>query len=200
MKNTEFLDDYRNADPKTKLEILLQNYSVVPKKIEFFQIRIRNNIKNEMEYARGQRRGETGVRVNTSSKSDPTCAEAMTDFSLDEAFETGTIRLSVLNEIENGSKYEVDIKTISVLKNDYELLSLIVENLGEADCKLLHLRFVERKTFSVIGEEVELHEDTVRRKLKNLMDEIDAEILDSFELSSRILKSYKGGKGHEGKS
>ena len=153
-----------------------------------------------MEYARGQRRGETGVRVNTSSKSDPTCAEAMTDFSLDEAFETGTIRLSVLNEIENGSKYEVDIKTISVLKNDYELLSLIVENLGEADCKLLHLRFVERKTFSVIGEEVELHEDTVRRKLKNLMDEIDAEILDSFELSSRILKSYKGGKGHEGKS
>lgn len=196
MKNSsDFLDDYRNADPKKKLDILLKNYSAVPQKIKFFQIKIRNDIKNEQEYLRGQRRGETGVRVQTSKKSNPTEEEAISNLTLDEAFQTGKVSRSVLNGIENASKYEADIKTVSVLKSDFELLSLIVDSLDESDGELLRLRYTEKKTFGVIGEEFDLHEDTVRKRLKILLEEIDGEILGSFELSSKILRPYDPGRG-----
>ncbi len=191
----DFLHIYRNADPKKKLDILLKNYSAVPRKIDFFQIKIRNDIKNEQEYLRGQRRGEIGVRVQTSKKSNPTEEEAISNLTLDEAFLTGEINRSVLNGIENASKYEADIKTVSVLKSDYELLSLIVDNLDETDGELLRLRYIEKKTLSVIGDKFEIHEDTVRKRLKIILEEIDGEILGSFELSSKILRTYDPGRG-----
>ena len=174
---------------------MLQNYSAVPKKIEFFEIKIRNDIKNEQEYSRGQRRGETGARVDSSKISDPTADEAVANLTLEEAFQTGVVHHSVLYGVENASKYEADIKTVSVLKSDYELLSMIVDNLDESDSRIVRLRFVEKKTLNVIGEELEVHEDTVRRRLKGILDEIDCEILDSFELSSKILRSYDTGRG-----
>ena len=100
------------------------------------------------------------------------------------------VNRSVLKGIENASKYEADIKTVSVLKSDYQLLSLIVDNLDESDGELLRLRYTEKKTLSVIGEEFDVHEDTIRKRLKILLNEIDGEILGSFEVSSKILSIY----------
>ncbi|MGF0143995.1 hypothetical protein, partial [Sharpea azabuensis] len=83
----------------------------------------------EKEFVRSHSRCELGVRVQTSNLSNTTADEAITNVTMEEAFNTGIIDKGLLRGVENASIYEADIRIISVMKMDYELLEEIIEDL-----------------------------------------------------------------------
>lgn len=51
----------------------------------------------------------------------------------------------MLRGIDNASEYEVDIRIISIMKDDYELIEECVEDLDDEDCQLMKAFLVQRK-------------------------------------------------------
>lgn len=76
-KDTDLLKSYRVADSEERFSILMDNYAVFPKVIRKAQKKTEYKIKAEREYLRSHSRGELGVRVQTSKKSDTTAEEAI---------------------------------------------------------------------------------------------------------------------------
>lgn len=59
---------------------------------------------------------------------------------IDKALETGEAEGGILNGIENAEQYESDIRIISIMRMDFELLTEIVEDLdGDEGCWMKEL-------------------------------------------------------------
>ena len=105
--------------------------------------------------------------------------------TLEEAFATGVIDPSILRGIDNAAEYEADIRIISVMRDDYELVTECVEDLEDEDSKLLKAALVQRKFFKELACEFNLSYDTVKRRISFLKDTIKDDVIDCIEMNCR---------------
>ena len=136
-EETDILRSYRSNDAEGRLAIMLNNYAVFPKIIRKAEKKIQYKIKSEKEYLRSHARCELGVRVQTSGTSDPTFNEASTNIMIEEAFKTGEVDKGLLKGIKDASVYEEEIRLVSIMRMDFELLEEIIEDLDENDSKIM---------------------------------------------------------------
>lgn len=142
-------------------------------------------IKAEREYIRSHARGELGVRVQTSNLSDTTADEAIANVTLEEAFTTGVVEEGMLRGIDNASEYEADIRIISIMKDDYELIEECVEDLDDEDCRLMKAFLVQRKFIKEMACEFNLSYDTIKRRIKFLKEFIRDDVIECMEMNCR---------------
>ena len=140
-------------------------------------------IKSEKEFNRRHNRAELGVRVQTSSISSPTEDEAIDNVMLEEAFKTGEVSNGQLKGVDNAEKYERQIRIISIMKMDYELLEEMVEDLEELDCQILKASLVKNMYIKEIAAETGMSYDFTKRRLKALREEISLEVIDCIEMN-----------------
>ena len=76
----------------------------------------------------------------------------------------------MLRGIDNASEYEVDIRIISIMKDDYELIEECVEDLDDEDCQLMKAFLVQRKFIKEMACEFNLSYDTIKRRIKFLKE------------------------------
>ena len=184
-KDTDLMKTYRTADSEERFSIMMENYAVLPNVINKAQKKTEYKIKAEREYLRSHSRGELGVRVQTSKKSDTTAEEAIANVTLEEAFATGEVDKGLLKGIEEASVYETEIKLISTMRMDFELLEDIIESYEDDDQRIIRKRLAERKAYRVIAEEEDCSYDTIKRKLTAIRNEIREEIVECLELNNR---------------
>jgi len=191
---SQFLKRYRDAEPESRIEIILENYAVFPGKINIIEAEMKFNIISEQEFLRSHRRGETGIRVNNSELSNPTERAAFNNMELDDAFKEGTLD-SILKGIDNASEYEEDYRTLGVMKREFLLLKTFMKNIDEEDSEIVLMRLEENKSFNEIAIAIDLHKDTVRRRYNQIRLDINNELVACLELSSKTLKPtiQKGG-------
>lgn len=182
---TDFLQNYRAADSEERFSIMMENYAVFLKVIRKAEKKIEYKIKAEREYQRSHNRGELGVRVQTSRKSDPTADEAVSNVTLEEAFHTGNIDGSLLKGIDEASVYEADIRIISTMRMDYGLLVDIIAGYNDEDQRILKKYLEECKTFMVIADEEQCSYDRIKRRYRKLKEEIRDEIVECLDLNNR---------------
>ena len=108
------------------------------------------------------------MRVQTSKKSDTTAEEAIANVTLEEAFATGKVEKGLLKGIEEASVYEAEIRIISTMRMDFELLEDIIESYEEDDQRIIRKRYAERNAYRVIAEEEDCSYDTIKRKLTEI--------------------------------
>lgn len=123
-------------------------------------------IKAEREYLRSHFRGELGVKVQTSNLSDVTADEAIANVTIEEAFVTGALDTGILQGIENASEYEADIRIISIMKDDFELVEECVEDMDDVDSRLMKGFLVQRKYIKELACDFNLSYDTVKRRIR----------------------------------
>ena len=176
-KEKDYLTAYRSLNAEERLNLMINNYSTFPKIIRKMEVKTRYRIKSEKEYMRSHLRGELGVRVQSSKLSDPTFEEASTNIMLDKAMETGEAEGGLLNGIENAERYEADIRIISIMRMDYELLSEIVEDLDEDESCWMKDFLTKRKLLKEIASERGLSYETMKRRAYELRNDIREEII-----------------------
>ena len=184
VKEKDFLTEYRGSDAEGRLNLMIDNYSSFPKIIRKMEVKTKYRIKCEKEYARSRARGELGVRVQTSNLSDPTFDEAATNIMIDKALETGEAEGGILKGIENVAQYEADIRIISIMRMDFELLSEIVEDLDDEFC-LMKDFLTKHKMLKEIASERGVSYDTIKRKAYELSGDIREEIIECLEMNCR---------------
>ena len=184
VKEKDFLTEYRGSDAEGRLNLMIDNYSSFPKIIRKMEVKTKYRIKCEKEYARSRARGELGVRVQTSNLSDPTFDEAATNIMIDKALETGEAEGGILKGIENVAQYEADIRIISIMRMDFELLSEIVEDLNDEFCWMKDF-LTKQKMLKEIASERGVSYDTIKRKAYELRGDIREEIIECLEMNCR---------------
>ena len=184
-KEKDYLAAYRSLNAEGRLNLMINNYSTFPKIIRKMEVKTRYRIKSEKEYMRSHLRGELGVRVQSSRLSDPTFEEASTNIMLDKAMETGEAEGGLLNGIENAERYEADIRIISIMRMDYELLSEIVEDLDEDESCWMKDFLTKRKLLKEIASERGLSYETIKRRAYELRNDIREEIIECLEMNCR---------------
>ena len=184
-KEKDYLTAYRSLNAEGRLNLMINNYSTFPKIIRKMEVKTRYRIKSEKEYMRSHLRGELGVRVQSSRLSDPTFEEASTNIMLDKAMETGEAEGGLLNGIENAERYEADIRIISIMRMDYELLSEIVEDLDEDESCWMKDFLTKRKLLKESASERGLSYETIKRRAYELRNDIREEIIECLEMNCR---------------
>jgi len=72
---------------------------------------------------------------------------------IDEALKTGEAKGGILNGIENAEQYEADIRIISIMRMDFELLAEIVENMDDDDSCWMKEFLTKQKMLKEIAKE-----------------------------------------------
>ena len=121
-KETNVLNNYRNADPEGRFSLLMDNFASFPRLICIEERKSRYKLKAEREFLKSHTRDELGVRVQTSHIGDPTADEAVSEVSLQESFVTGEVDRDLFKGMEDALEYEMQIRMISTMRMDYELL------------------------------------------------------------------------------
>ena len=83
---------------------------------------------------------------------------------------------------------EEDIKTISVMNMDYELLTEIIEGLEDEDSKIMKQRLLEHRTVKDIAVSEGRSYETIKKRLEIIRLQIKEEIIECLEMSCRGIK------------
>ena len=184
-KEKDFLTEYRCSDAEGRLNLMINNYSSFPKIIRKMEVKVRYRIKSEKEYMRSHSRDELGVRIQTSKISDPTFDEAATNILIDKALESGKAEGGLLSGIEDATRYEADIRIISIMRMDFELLSEIVEDLDDDESCWMKEFLTKQKMLKEIAGERGVSYDTIKRRAYELRSNIREEIIECLEMNCR---------------
>ena len=182
-KDKDFMQAYRASDAEGRLKIMMDNYCIFPKLIRKMEKKIQYRIKYEKDYLRSSHRGELGVRVQTSKMSDPTFEEAATNIMIETALKIGKDEDGLLNGIENAAEYEADMKILSVMRMDYELLEEIIEDLADDDSKWLKEYLSGEKLLKEIAAELGKSYIAMKKRVAKVKEEIREDMLDCLEMS-----------------
>lgn len=91
----------------------------------------------------------------------------------------------MLRGLDNASEYEADIRIISIMKDDYELIEECVEDLDDEDCQLMKAFLVQRKFIKEMACEFNLSYDTIKRRIKFLKEFIRDDVIECMEKNCR---------------
>ncbi len=175
-KEADILADYKIATPEERFEIMFQNYTVFPKAIKKLERKTQYKIKADREYYRSHHRGELGVRVQTSNISSPTEDEAIADIEIEEALKSGRVDRNLLKDFDDAGAYIEDIRFISIMRMDYELLVDCVASLDDDENLIITEYLNNRKFLKEIAVEHEMSYSNMKRKYKlikaALMDDV----------------------------
>ncbi len=181
----DFLKLYRQADAGGRFDLLMANFTKFPGIIKNAEIKTMYRIRSEREYLRRRSRDELGVRVQGSGMADTTSEEAMDITAIKESFITGRLPKAMLKGVEGAEDYLEDIRTISLMHMDYELLQGIVATLEENEAKLFRMHVVEGQFFKEIGDEDGRNMETVRKRMQKLRNRLRDDMVELLEINCR---------------
>ena len=182
---TDFLTLYRQADADCRFDLMMANFTKFPGIIKNAEVKTMYRIRSEREYLRSRSRDELGVRVQGSGMADTTSEEAMDIAAIKESFITGRLPKAMLKGVEGAEDYLEDIRTISLMHMDYELLQGIVATLEENEAKLFRMHVVEGQFFKEIGDEDGRNMETVRKRMQKLRNRLRDDMVELLEINCR---------------
>ena len=114
---------YEDADVTERIEILIRYYPNFTRLVEGYEQNLSFIIKEEKAFRHRKAKGELGVRVQTSGKSDPTAREAIDNVMIMEAIRSGDLS-GVLRDLDDEVTrlHEAEVATLQNMKEDYSVL------------------------------------------------------------------------------
>ena len=183
VKAKDFIKEYRGSDADGRLDLMLSHYGIFPRIIRMLERRTKYKIKTERERLVSKARGELGVRIQKSDISKPTEEEAVANVTLEEAFETGNIDPSILKGIESSAEYAADIRIISIMKMDFDLLSDSIDALGAEDSEWIKEYFNKEKLLKEIALDQDKSYDAMKKRLVRLRADLRDAVIDCLEMN-----------------
>ena len=100
---------------------------------------------------------------------------ACTIYILAPAFKTGEVDKGLLKGIIDASVYEEDIRLVSVMRMDFELLEEIIEELDESDSKIMKQYLLEGRLFKEIADDEGRTYEAIKKRMERIRAEIREE-------------------------
>ena len=116
-------EQYASGDVAARIELLIKYYPNFLRLVEGYEQSLSFIIKEEKAYIRKSRRGDIGVRVQTSGIGDTTAQAAIENIMIMEAIQKGSLE-EIASELEEEVmvKYQTEVTTLQNMKEDYQIL------------------------------------------------------------------------------
>lgn len=87
--------------------------------------------------------------------------------------------------MDNAAEYEADIRLISIMRDDYELLEEIIEDLNDRDCKIIKALLIEGRMFREIAVDEGRSYETIKKRIDKIRMDIWEDMEECLEKHSR---------------
>ena len=104
MSGQNFIDQYGNANPEKRIDMILDYYKKFPSIIEGQKKILILKIKNDREYLRQNKNKDTGVPFVSNDISDPTACEAIENVHVEETVFRGGDISELIYDMEGEDK------------------------------------------------------------------------------------------------
>lgn len=91
----------------------------------------------------------------------------------------------LLKGIKDASLYEDEIRLVSIMRMDFELLEEIIEDLDESDSKIMKQYLLEGRLFKEIADDEGRTYEVIKKRMERIRAEIREEILECLEMNCR---------------
>ena len=118
----DFLLIYAESDNGKRIDIIFEHYDNFLELADMFEGRLFDDIKEEKAFNRREARGDLGIRVQTSGKSDPTCMEATGNLTLIQDIQDGNID-DAMKGADEDMKHDIQIQALQDMRTDYKDLN-----------------------------------------------------------------------------
>lgn len=99
----------------------------------------------------------------------------------EETFKTGGEK----NKTEKTNRKSKNIRLVSVMRMDFELLEEIIEDLDESDSKIMKQYLLEGRLFKEIADDEGRTYEAIKKRMERIRAEIREEILECLEMNCR---------------
>ena len=144
------ISKYRDLNNKKRVDFILKNYGSIGEYIRSYEEILCDDILGQRAIERRIDKGELGVRVQTSEKSDPTAMGAVDRVTLEERF-------SLENDSDNfmcrDTELNKDARTLKIMKRDLKYVVHAMNMLSQHDRSTLGEVLCHEKTLETIAEE-----------------------------------------------
>lgn len=164
MARRNIVDLYSRSNVGKRVEIILDNYAMFNQLLDGYERSLSIVIRNERDFNRKRKLGDSGIRVQTSNISDITAKTAIENVSIQEAIHNGDY-YEALKGADNFTKHREEIETICRMRDDYGIVTgqLSVLQKEEYDFYLPYING-EKGCFEIAADEG-LSPDAVRMRL-----------------------------------
>ena len=164
MARRNIVDRYSRATVEKRVEIILDNYATFNRILDGYEKSLSIVIRNERDFNRKKRLGDSGIRVQTSNISDITAQTAIENVEIQEAIHDGDWRTATKGS-DNIFEHRLEIETISQMRDDYDIMTGQLSALLKEEYDF-YLPYINReKNCFEIAEEQGLSPEAVRMRL-----------------------------------
>ena len=164
MAKRNIVERYSRADVRKRVEIILDNYGMFNRILDGYEQSLSIVIRNERDFNRKRKLGDSGIRVQTFNISDITAQTAIDNVTIQQAIHEGDW-FAATKSADNLGKHRLEIETILQMRDDYGIVTgqLSVLQKEEYDLYLPYING-EKGCFEIAADEG-ISPDAVKMRL-----------------------------------
>ena len=157
-----FVDIYQMSGIDKRIDFIIEHYPHFIRMLDAFEVGLITNIKRERRYNRCAENGEIGVRIQASGHADPTGNEGSTNGDLRTYIRQGNF-IAALKGTDNFFTYKNQIITLKDMRDDYEVVSAVVDSLNDEQPQ--YVSYLQReRTITETAEAEGVTEEAIRSR------------------------------------
>lgn len=164
MARRNIVERYSIATVEKRVEIILDNYATFNRILDGYEKSLSIVIRNERDFNRKKKLGDSGIRVQTSNISDITAQTAIENVTIQEAIHDGDW-LTATKGSDNIFAHRLEIETISQMRDDYDIVTGQLSALLKEEYDFYLPYINKEKNCFEIAEDEGLSLDAVRMRL-----------------------------------
>ncbi len=176
-----FQKEYFQSDTNKKIDIILLNYSTFENQLNIIKNGIKYDIKISQSYKKHSSKSDTGIRVMTSSLSNPTLNEAVQNYEIDEAFDKDDLE-GILAKTDDPQIFKYQWIMLKQMSDDYYFVKTIIDNICDSDKETLrtYLNYQRSITFKNLSSSDNVELRSIYQRKWRFKNKIKSKLLDGF--------------------
>lgn len=174
MSKLSFIDQYGNAEPGKRADIILDHFQDFPSIIEGHRKILVLKIKNEREYIQKSCKDNLDTMILTSEISDPTAKEAVEHVYIEELVQNGEDISELIYDMENEEKrvFSRQVHILMKMREEYTILQTQLLFLNSNEKKIFELYTEGGHDFQKIADQEGIQHESARRRVWEIRKKI----------------------------
>ena len=161
-------DNYLMRSPQERQSIIYRNYPYMEGIISGYRSSLIYSIIEQKNYNRQHAKGDLGIRVATSSISDPVGNEVVNETGITKLVDAGVATEFLLEDVDDKEEISYRVRNLHQMTVDYRVFKNVVDQLQGQDAELFLLYIKKEATCVEIAEHIDVSSDAVKAKVQRM--------------------------------
>jgi len=163
---------YKNMNPEERIRFIFNHYKDLENIIAGYELKMRIELKSELDHARSIKRlNYGGIGNGSAGLSNPTFNMANAEWEIDQAIESGVLCTDIFEDKKIANRFKSNAETLYMMRNDFKMIKAGILMLGE-DANLLTEALEGNKTIRELADKYNITEHSYRNKLCMLKNQV----------------------------